>query len=244
MAEFPLAVVTGAAHRVGRLLALALASRGYAILLHYHASAEQASETAREIEALGVPAYPVQADLATDAGIAALLSAMESKLLSPSRSLKVLVNSAAVMNRANVPALAPADWDSTFDLNLRAPFFLAQGAAQRMPEGGLIVNVTDAGAGKPWTGFPAYTVSKAALESLTRLLAKAYAPHIRVNAIAPGLALPSDRVPPEEWDRLVKRLPLGRPASPLEIASALEYLLANESVTGQTIVVDGGYSLI
>jgi NAD(P)-dependent dehydrogenase (short-subunit alcohol dehydrogenase family) len=113
-----------------------------------------------------------------------------------------------------------------------------------MTEAGLIVNITDVGAQKAWSRYPSYTVSKAALESLTRILARALAPKIRVNAIAPGLVLPSDIVPPEEWERLIKRLPLKRPARTEEIASALEFLLKNEYITGQTIVVDGGYSLI
>jgi pteridine reductase len=244
MAGFPLALVTGGAHRVGRIFALALARRGHAVLLHYHASAGPASETAGEIRALGVPVFPLAADLTTDDGIAAVLSALDTRLAELGQSLKVLVNSAAVMNRGDVRDLPAAAWDETFALNLRAPFLLAQGAARRMTGGGLIVNVTDAGADKAWTGFPAYTVSKAALESLTRLLARACAPGIRVNAIAPGLVLPSDKVSAGEWERLVKRLPLGRPATEDEIAAALEYLLVNESVTGQTLKVDGGYSLI
>jgi len=113
-----------------------------------------------------------------------------------------------------------------------------------MEAGGLIVNVTDVGAQKAWSGFPAYTVSKAALETLTRVLARSLAPKIRVNAIAPGLVLPSEYVTEEEWVRLVGRLPLKRPASVDEVAAALEFLLKNEYITGQTIVVDGGYSLI
>ena len=113
-----------------------------------------------------------------------------------------------------------------------------------MTAGGLIVNVTDAGAGRPWTGFPAYTVSKAALESLTHLLAKAYAPRIRVNAIAPGVVLASENVTQEEWERLVSRLPLKQPTAAEDVTAALEFLLKIESITGQTIVVDGGYSLL
>jgi pteridine reductase len=113
-----------------------------------------------------------------------------------------------------------------------------------MPAGGLIVNISDVGAQKTWSRYPSYTVSKAALESLTRILARALAPAIRVNAIAPGFVLQSDIVPAEEWERLIKRIPLGRPATTEEIASALEFLLQNEYITGQTIVVDGGYSLI
>jgi pteridine reductase len=121
---------------------------------------------------------------------------------------------------------------------------MAQQAAERMKDGGLIVNVTDAGAAKAWAGFPAYTVSKAGLESLTRLLAKAYAPKIRINAIAPGLVLPSENVTPEEWEKLANRLPLKHTVSVDDIVATLEFLLKNGSVTGQTIVVDGGYSLL
>ncbi len=113
-----------------------------------------------------------------------------------------------------------------------------------MESGGLIVNITDVGAHKAWSRYPSYTVSKAALESLTRILARALAPKIRVNAIAPGLVLQSDIVPADEWERLIKRVPLKRAARPEEIASALEFLLTNEYMTGQTIVVDGGYSLV
>jgi pteridine reductase len=148
------------------------------------------------------------------------------------------------MQRTDIRTTSPADWDATFALNLRTPFLLAQQAAGRMAEGGLIVNITDVGAHKLWTGYPAYVVSKSALEMLTRLLAKAYAPGIRVNAIAPGFVLPSDNVTPEEWEKLVERLPLKRPASLDEVAAALGFLLDNPSVTGQTVVVDGGYSLI
>jgi NAD(P)-dependent dehydrogenase (short-subunit alcohol dehydrogenase family) len=113
-----------------------------------------------------------------------------------------------------------------------------------MTEGGLIVNITDIGAQKAWSRFPSYTVSKAGLESLTKILARAFAPKIRVNAIAPGFVLQSDIVPAEEWERLIGRVPLKRPARTAEITSALEFLIKNEYITGQTIVVDGGYSLI
>ena len=240
MPEYPLALVTGAAHRLGRAFALWLARQGYAILLHYHHSAEAAVATAEEIRALGMPVYPVAADLTDAAQIQSLFSTLDSLNL----PLKILVNSAASMSRADLRTVSADDWDATLDLNLRAPLLLAQRAAERMTEGGLIVNVTDAGAFKNWNSFPAYTVSKAGLEALTRLLAKTYAPNIRVNAIAPGLVLPSENSSAEEWEKLVNRLPLKRPASLDEIIAALEFLLKNESVTGQTIVVDGGYSLI
>lgn len=238
--EFPLALVTGAAHRLGRALAHSLARQGYAILLHYNRSTGKAAATVDEVRAIGVPVYPVQADLIEADSINSLFSAIDS-LPNP---LHVVVNSAATMQRADVRTLSSADWDATLALNLRAPFLLAQQAAKRMTDGGLIVNVTDIGAGKAWTGFPAYAVSKAGVESLTRLLARAFAPQIRVNAIAPGLVLPSENVSSEEWEKLVARLPLKHAASLDDVAAALEYLLKNVSVTGQTIVVDGGYSLL
>ncbi len=120
---------------------------------------------------------------------------------------------------------------------------MGQEAAKRMKKGGLIVNISDAGVGKTWSGYPAYSVSKAGLETLTRLQAKTYAPNIRVNAIAPGLAISSKETTPEEWDKLVSRLPLKHPVSMDELANALLFLLKNDSITGQTIFVDGGYSL-
>lgn len=240
MSTIPLALVTGGARRLGRAFALALARQGFAILLHYHHSEEEAAATADAIRALGMPVYPLQVDLTSSTNIESLFSNLDT-LPHP---LKVLVNSAALMPRGDVRTLSAVDFDAAIALNLRAPFLCAQEAAKRMEAGGLIVNVTDVGAQKAWSGFPAYTVSKAALDSLTRVLARSLAPKIRVNAIAPGLVLPSEHVSPEEWERLVGRLPLKRPASVDEVAAALEFLLKNEYITGQTIVVDGGYSLI
>lgn len=124
------------------------------------------------------------------------------------------------------------DWDLALDFNLRAPFLLAQQAAKRMTTGGLIVNVTDIGAQKAWSSYPSYTVSKAGLELLTKLLARALAPNIRVNAIAPGLVLPSDVVTQVQWDKLVASLPLKRAATLEEITSTLEFLIKNEYITG------------
>src|SRR5918996_5967234 len=231
-----LALITGAAHRLGKTFALTLARNGYDILLHYHSAEEQARQTQAEIESLGRRVILCQADL-TDA-------AQLSSLLSKAQSLSALVNSAAFMPSGNLESLSIEDWDASLDLNLRAPFLLARECAKKMAEGGLIVNITDVGAQKAWSRYPSYTISKAALESLTKILARALAPKIRVNAIAPGFVLQSDIVPPEEWQRLINRIPLKRPARNEEIASALEFLLKNEYITGQTIVVDGGYSLV
>jgi len=244
---FPLALVTGGAHRLGKAFALTLARAGYAIALHYNTSAAAAARTADELRALGVPVFPLQADLADEAQIEALFSSLDAALsgqAAPLTSLRVLVNSAAVMRRADARSLSAAEIDPILDVNLRAPFLCARQAFPRMSAGGLIVNVSDVAAQKAWTGFPAYTVSKAALESLTRVQARAYAPLVRVNAIAPGLVLPPDDMPFDDWDRLVGRLPLKRPAALEELALTLDFLLENEYITGQTIVVDGGFSLL
>lgn len=240
MSNQPLALVTGAAHRLGKAFVLALARKGYAILLHYRNSDVQAANTATEIRTLGVPVFLSQADLTDPQKIKSLFD-MVDKIPHP---LKVLVNSAAVIPVGDPRTLSVNDWDTALNLNLRAPFLCAQEAAKRMKAGGLIVNVTDVGAHKSWSRYPSYSVSKAGLEALTKILARSFGPSIRVNAIAPGLVLQSDMVTKEEWNRLIERLPLKRPASVEEIASALEFLLSNEYVTGQTLMIDGGYSLL
>jgi pteridine reductase len=235
-----LALVTGGAHRLGKAFALSLAHMGYSIALHYRGSANEADKTVKEIRALGVDCLPIRADLSLPEKVDFLFSIVD-EFHAP---LKVLVNSAAVMPVGKPQQMDVHDWDAALDLNLRAPFLLSQKAAERMTDGGLIVNITDIGAQKAWSRYPSYTVSKAGLESLTKMLARALAPKIRVNAIAPGLVLPSDVVTPQQWQKLVERLPLKRAATLDEITSALEFLIKNEYITGQTIVVDGGYSLI
>jgi NAD(P)-dependent dehydrogenase (short-subunit alcohol dehydrogenase family) len=235
-----LALVTGSAHRLGKAFALSLARMGYSIALHYRGSADEAEHTVKEIRALGVDCLPIRADLTVPEKINFLFSLVD-EFKTP---LKVLVNSAAVMPVGKPQELKLKDWDAAIDLNLRAPFLLAQEAAKRMTVGGLIVNITDIGAQKAWSRYPSYTVSKAGLESLTKMLARALAPTIRVNAIAPGLVLPSGVVSKEKWQKLVDKLPLKRTATLEEITSTLEFLIRNEYITGQTIVVDGGYSLI
>lgn len=244
---FPLALVTGAAHRLGKAFALSLARHGYALALHYNSSTDDASAAVEEIRTLGVPVFSFQADLKDSSQIQGLFSSLDDTLTRYSSLIhhfSVLINSAAIMPRANAQTISAGDFDAAVDLNLRAPFLLAQQAYQRMRVGGLIVNISDIAAQKAWTGFPAYTISKAGLDSLTKVLARSFAPRVRVNAIAPGLVLRSDNVSPEEWERLVKRLPIPRAAAIEEITSTLEFLLENEYITGQTIVVDGGYSLL
>ncbi len=240
MASEAWAIVTGAGHRIGKSLAAALARNNHAILLHYWSSEAEAMLTAEEIRRLGARVHICRADLTDTEGIAHLFSQVDEV----AHPLKVLVNSAAMLRAGDPRTLTAEAWDETLNLNLRAPFLCSREAASRMEPGGLIVNVTDVGARKSWSRFPAYSVSKAGLEALTGILARALAPAIRVNAIAPGLTLPSNQVTEAEWKRLVERLPMRRAGTVDEVASALEFLLKNEYVTGQTLVVDGGYSLL
>lgn len=240
MSSASLALVTGSAHRLGKAFALSLARMGYAIALHYRGSAQEARQTVAEICALGVDCMPIRADLTQPEKVKFLFSLVD-EFHAP---LKVVVNSAAIMPVGNLRNMELPEWNAALDLNLRAPFLIAQHAANRMVEGGLIVNISDVGAQKAWSRYPSYTVSKAGLEALTKLLARAFAPAIRVNAIAPGLVLPSGVVTGEQWQTLIERLPLKRAAHLDELTMTLEFLIKNEYITGQTITVDGGYSLL
>jgi pteridine reductase len=235
----PLALITGGANRLGKAFALSLAHQGYAILLHYHDSENAAQETGAEIREMGLPVYLIKADLSAKEGIRSVMDQLDAI----PHKISVLVNSAGIMLKNEVRSISFEEWDRTFNLNLRAPFFITQQIAGRM-SAGLIVNITDAGEGRNWLSHPAYIISKNALSSATCILAKALAPEIRVNAIAPGLVLPSDKITSTEWGKLINHLPMKRPVMLKDITSALEFLLQNVSITGQTITVDAGYSLI
>jgi pteridine reductase len=236
----PLALVTGGAQRLGKALGITLVNRGFALAFTYFKSEAQADVTADELRQFGQPVYPIQADLTDPSAVARLFQTV-SGLPYP---LKVLVNSAGIMPRSDIRTLAADTWDATLALNLRAPLLCAQHAARLMAcAGGAIINLSDAGLTHTWAAYPDYQVSKAGLEMLTRQLARALAPGIRVNAIAPGLILKNEAVEPAEWARLVDRLPLKRSGGPQDISQALLFLIENEYITGQTIVVDGGYQL-
>jgi pteridine reductase len=239
----PLALITGAAHRLGHAIALALARQGFAIGLHYHrASAEDADAAARDIAALGVPVHLLPADLTDPAEVEDLFT----RVAALPHPLRVLVNSAAVMPRGSLRDMPVETWDAAIDLNLRAPWLCARAAARLMGPGGggVIVNISDSGAHKAWIGYPAYIISKSALETLTRLLARALAPAVRVNAVAPGLILPSADLPAGQWQRLVERLPLQAAGQPDDVARAVLFFVQNPYVTGQVLAVDGGYQLV
>jgi pteridine reductase len=231
------ALVTGAGTRVGRVIALALGRAGMRVAVHYAGSEKGARETAAEISRLGTDARTLPGDL-VDPATGPRLVEHTVKVFG---SLDVLVNSAAVMLRTPVGEVLVEDWDAMFALNLRAPFFLSQAAARVMPErGGAIVNIADLAAFETWRGYVPHSITKAGIVQMTRGLAHALAPKIRVNAIAPGPVLLPDGWTQEEADKLISTTPLGRLGSPEDVAQAVLYLLAADYVTGETIIVDGG----
>ncbi len=237
----PFALVTGAARRLGRAMALGLAQEGYAIGLHYHSSGDDAQKTADEIRSAGAPVSLFQADLTEPAQIEEMFREVERQY----GRLSILINSAAIMVRANLVELSVPVWDAVMALNLRAPWLCSRSAARLMQNsGGVIINISDSGTRKTWSSYSAYIISKAGLEVLTRLLARTLAPAIRVNAVAPGLILPPESMPAEDWQRLVKRLPAKKAGTPDDVVSAVLFLIRNSYLTGQIIVVDGGYQLI
>jgi pteridine reductase len=231
------ALVTGAGRRLGRAFAEALGARGARVAVHYAHSREGADETCRRIAASGGEAVPFGADLTESGAPARLVEAVAGRF----GALDVLVNSAAVMERTPLGSVTEPQWDAIFALNLRAPFFAAQAAARVMGErGGAIVNVTDLAAFETWPAYVPHGISKAGVVQMTRSLARVLAPHVRVNAIAPGAVLL-----PDEWDagaaeRLAATTPLRRLGRPEDAVGAMLYLLEAEYVTGETILVDGG----
>lgn len=230
------ALVTGAGHRVGRALALALGAEKMNVAVHYNAAAEEAEETVSLIQKAGGRARAFRADLSQADAPAQLVHDVVSEL----GALNVLINSAAVMKRQPFGSVTAADWDETFTLNLRAPFLLTQAACAEMPDGGAIVNIADLAAFETWPSYVPHSISKAGIVKMTEGLARVLAPAIRVNAIAPGAVLLPDDWSDKTGERLSDTTPLHRLGDPQDVVDAMLYLLRAEYVTGETIVVDGG----
>lgn len=234
--EGRVALVTGAGTRVGRVIALALGKAGMRVGVHYARSERGAREVAEQIIANGSDARTLPGDL-TDPATAPRLVEHTAKVFG---GLDVLVNSAAVMMRTPIGEVLVEDWDAMFALNLRAPFFLSQAAARAMGESGVIVNIADLAAFENWKGYIPHSITKAGLVQMTRALAHALAPKIRVNAVAPGSVLLPEGWTQEQADKLISTTPLGRLGSAEDVAQAVMYLICADYVTGETIIVDGG----
>lgn len=239
------ALVTGAAHRVGRAIALELARRGAHILVHYGSAAAEATETVREIKSMGVDAFPAQADLRTRAGVEALFAALRERF----GRLNILVNSAANFQKRRLLDVSLEDWEETLAINLTAPFLCTQAAAALMqkndPAGGVIINILDKGAVSPWPDYPHHGVSKAGLWMLTQVSAASLGPYIRVNAVLPGPVMKPAGVAmsDDQWAEVGKRTPLLRTGTPEDVARAVAYLAGEDYLTGALIHVNGGEHL-
>ena len=235
------ALVTGAAHRIGRALALELGRLGFAIAVHCRDSRAQADAVASEIARAGGRAVVLQADLADEAETQGLV-AQASAALGP---VGVVVNNASVFDRDEALTATRESWTAHLETNLRAPFVLAQNFARQLAgdRHGVIVNLVDQRVWNLTPHFVSYTVSKAGLWTLTQTLALALAPRIRVNAIGPGPVLPSPRQTDEQFARQVESVPLRRAPSLDEIAGALRFILTTPSFTGQMVALDSGQHL-
>ncbi len=234
-----IALITGAARRVGRAVSIAMAKAGADVIVHYHRSAGDAASLAGEIRAAGRRATLVQADLADPRQIDAMFEMVSAEF----GRLDVLVNNAAVYHRTPIETLTAEQWDAEFAVNARAPALCITHAVKLMPDGGMIVNITDIAAEKTWPGYPAYCASKAALLALTKSAAMALAPNIRVNSVAPGAILWNDDTTEETKRQVLAHVPMNRPGRPEDIAAAVLFLIGSDYITGQNIRVDGGWNM-
>ncbi|MEX2224350.1 MAG: SDR family oxidoreductase [Candidatus Rokuibacteriota bacterium] len=236
------ALVTGGAVRVGLEIARALAEAGADVAVGYRRSAAEARAAVRELQARGVRAVALRADVSRPREARALVASAVKHL----GRLDILVNNAALFLRTPVLTTTPAQFDRLMAVNLRAPFFCSQAAARAMGRrGGRIVNIADVGAVRAWPGYVPYGISKAGVVMLTRGLAAALAPRIQVNAVAPGVVLLPEGFPRESGRRLAARIPMGRHGRPADVAQAVRFFATcSDYVTGQVLFVDGGTSVV
>ena len=231
------ALVTGAGRRVGRAIALALGARGMHVVVHFNGSRTGADETARLIIDAGGQAIVEQADLTQVEAANELVD----RAIAWRGALSALVNSAAIMLRTPVGETTTPDWDTMFALNVRAPYFLSQRAAPALAASqGAIVNIADLAAFESWPAYVPHGMTKAAVVQMTRAMARALAPGVRVNAVAPGVVLLPEGWSEEEAEHLRSTTPLRRLGSPEDVAQVVLFLLEAQYVTGEVIRVDGG----
>ncbi len=233
------ALVTGAGKRLGRAVALRLAEEGGDVVVHYRSSQPEAWETVKQIENLGRRASAIGANLGRVSEIKRLFDEAGKHF----GRLDILVNSAANFLPASMVSTTEEIWDSSLDTNLRAPFFCVQAAAPWLRRTqGVIINFADTGGLLGWTGYIPHSISKAGVIMLTKVLAKALAPEVRVNAIAPG-TITMEGDPPEWAADFIKLAPLGRAGKPSDITDSVVFLVQSKFITGQVLVVDGGRAL-
>ena len=241
MAEVAAALVTGAGRRIGRAIALELGRLGWRVGVHFGGSAADAEAVVAEICAAGGTAAAFPADLRNAAEVASLIPACTARL----GSVTCLVNNASVFLDDRLGSLDPAVWSEQLAVNLTAPIFLSQAFAQGLPAsgGGNIVNIVDQRVWRPTPQFFSYSTTKAGLWAVTRTMAQALAPRIRVNAIGPGPVLKSIHQTDADFAAESAATILGRGTSPDEIAAAVRFILDAPAMTGQMIALDSGQHL-
>lgn len=235
-------LVTGAAKRLGRAIALDLAGAGWNVAIHYNGSANEAEQVASEIRAKGVKAATVQANFAKESEVETVVPAA-AKAIGP---LTALINSASLFENDDWQSATRQSWDDHMEANLRSPLVLSQMFGKQLPKGakGSIVNIVDQRVLKPTPQFLSYSLSKAGLYWLTTTLAQGMGPDIRVNAVGPGPTLKNPRQADADFNRQRDATILKHGADPADICGAVRYLLSAEAVTGQMLAVDGGQHLI
>ncbi len=236
------ALITGSARRIGRHIALDMAAEGWAVIVHHKDSAADAASLVKEIDNAGGRAASVEGDLAKPDVPGQLIDKAGKHF----GALSCLINNASQFEPDEVGNITPASFADHLDTNLRAPVLLSQAFAAELPSGeaGNVINIIDQRVWKLNPRFFSYTVSKAALWTVTRTLAQALAPRIRVNAIGPGPALPNIRMDEKEFAKQSRLTLLGRGTSPEEISRAVRFILSSPAMTGQMIVLDGGQHLV
>lgn len=236
----PAALITGAGRRIGAAIALALVRAGYSVVLHANNSREDAEALAAAIADAGGKAGVVLADLADHESVRSLVPAAAAF-----GRLTLLVNNAGEFEPDDIETLSHARFQRAIAVNLEAPLFLSQAFAAQVPNSidASIINIVDQRVFRPNPRFFSYTLSKSALFTATMTLAQAFAPRVRVNAVAPGPTLPSPRQTDAQFAAQAESLPLQRGPQPEDIAAAVVYLAQATSVTGVTIPVDGGQHL-
>ena len=235
------ALVTGSAIRLGRAIAIELATAGYDLVLHYRSSSASAEQLARDIRALGVRAAEMKANLTKSSEAPRLID----RAIRAMGRIDVLVGSAANFLRVPFSKTTALVWDEAMTLNARANFLLARAAETELRRRqGRIVLISDLAAHRVWKDYSAHAISKVAVEMVVRVLARQMAPEVSVNGIAPGTILPPDSTPKSETDKLLASIPLQRFGTPEEIAQTVRFLCQGPSfITGQVLLVDGGRSL-
>jgi NAD(P)-dependent dehydrogenase (short-subunit alcohol dehydrogenase family) len=232
------ALITGGAVRIGRAMTLALAQAGAHVVINYHSSADAAQQTAQEARTLGVRALTVQADVGEPEAVRYIVREVQEEF----GGVDILVNNASPFVHADLQETTVALWHQVLSVALDGPLMLAQALSPGMMErgAGLIVNLLDLSAFYPMAGYLAHSVGKTGLLGLTRNLAVALAPAVRVNAIAPGPVLPPPDIPPDRYTKVAQSTLLGRWGTPDDVVKALCYLIDADYVTGEVLFVDGG----